>query len=353
MFTLFTLLLAWPGDVIDTETLLGKHEESLRRVYSISADIEWRVSEDNGKTWQLVFTYNVRRSGRRERVHRKQSSAVRDGKLKTASQFSDWLSAPDGQRTLVGLDPDHPPKQPVTMLSEHESHVRISGRVRAAQPFGPDGYKTAWGYPIFQPIPDHSLRELCQSSGTVRPSEGRDERGDKTWKLSLKAPESHVTCTVSLSPNHGYMICSSDLKLGIVEERLSVVEFQEVKEGIFIPSLIRGDVKNPNQLVEVSVRNIAVNSPVPEGEMTLAFPAGVAIEDEVNKCIYIWGDGKPLLTLANGAELNKWRQAKLREEIRESRGKGSWSLILVAVASVVLIALFVLKKRWSRAATAA
>jgi hypothetical protein len=354
MATVLLLLLVSSGDRrVDTEILVTRHEESLRKIYSIRAKINWNASENDGKTWKLVYSYQIERSGQTERVHQAMSHAMLDGQLRSARQFNDWLSTPTGQWTLQGLDPEHPPKEPLSLLEEQELRTKISGRMRAAQPFGPLGYKTGWEYPILMPAPLDTLRELCKANGSERPIEGRNEQGDPVWNLDLKVPGNAMACKVSLIPKYGYMIYLSEFTVGKAVQKLTVAEFQEVKPGIFFPKLLRGTVKNPNQLLEVTVSDLDVNTPIPEDHFTLRFPAGISVADEMNDCFYVWGDGKPAVTLKTGAELSKWRQAKLREELKTARASGSWSLLMVLCASLVWAALIVLKRRWKAVKLAA
>jgi hypothetical protein len=335
------------------DEVVRKHESGLKAIYSFDLTITCRVSEDQRATWKDVYILHVQRSGLKERMHQAILAKLRDGKLLPAKQHNDVLTTKEGQWRMQGLDPSRPPAEPVTLLGERTYKSKISGRIAAPQTFGPHGYKNAWLFPVlFTPTPVYSLRELCRATPGTKPYEGKDANGDPTWKLDLKVPDGRGSCSVAISPKHNYMISECDLRIGKHQQKSAVTEFYDVENGASLPKLIKSDAKNPNQLSEVTVENAGVNVPIADDVFTLRYPRGVAIEDEVKRCFYIWGDGKPELTLKTAADLMDWRKNKLIDEKRAAQSAGYQSVYVFIAATVVLMALIVVRKKWQGRALA-
>jgi hypothetical protein len=335
------------------DEIVRKHESGLKAIYSCDLTITCRVSQEQEPTWKDAYVIHLQRSGLKERMHQTILAKLRDGRLLPAKQHNDVLTTKEGQWRMQGLDPSRPPTEPVKLLDARTYGSKISGRIAGQQTFGPHGYKTAWLFPVlFTPTPGYSLRELCRATPGAKPHEGRDADGDPTWKLELKVPKGNGSCTVAISPKHNYMICECDLRMGKHRQKSTVTEFYDVENGASVPKLIKSEAKNPNQLSEVAVENAGVNGPIADDVFTLRYPMGVAVEDEVNECFYIWGDGKPELTLKTAADLMDWRKNKFIEERRAAQSAGFQSVYFFIAATVVLIALIVVRKRWRPGALA-
>jgi hypothetical protein len=333
------------------DEIVRKHESGLKAIYSCDLTISCRVSEDQQTTWKGAYIIHVQRSGLKERMHQIILAKLRDGKLLPAKQHNDVLTNEEGQWRMQGLDPSQPPTEPVTLLGDGTNRNKISGRIAPPQTFGPHGYKTAWLYPVLlTPTPVDSLRELCRATPGAKPYEGKDGNGDPTWKLDLAVPNRKGSCIVAISPKHNYMICESDLRIGKHQQKSTVTEFYDVENGASVPKLIKSEAKNPDQLTEVTVENAGVNVPIDDAVFTLRYPKGIAVGDDAKDCFYIWGDGKPELTLKTGADLMDWRKNKLMKERRAAQSGGYrtvyFSIAFFIAATVVLIGLIVVRKKW-------
>jgi RNA polymerase sigma factor (sigma-70 family) len=302
------------------KAIVERHEAQLERIRSLQCVIEMRASDDAEKSWKTMSRWNVYRSGPNERV-RGQTFWTRDRARIVPSQgYSDVLLAPDGIRSLRGLDPDHPPIEPITALDELASGgQRVSGMIHPAQPSGPWGYKgglAADYMALFLPTPVHSLRELCQATPGAVAKERSDEHGNALVDLNLKSPDGKVAYVVTLSPARGYAIAETKSRQATNGTELKssnrVLEFQEPAPGIFLPKSVRQTMSwAPAIVIDTVFQNVAVNAAVPEKEFALRFPAGLQVFDGGRKCWYLWGRGAPQRTYRTADEINEWNRIRL------------------------------------------
>ena len=326
------------GNAISLDDLIKRHEEGLSLIRSIKAKIELRVSEDGGKTWKTTLEYAVMRSGETERYNARYyyvpSSGYSDGKILTANMFKDFLTTPEGRRTIVyaGLDPEDTPSGTIDVGELESTGRKISGQIDPPQPFGPLGYKSFWITPLlFAADLRFTMRELCAGSRPI-PIQGKHAGGETSYDLDVSDPTSVRRYLLSFDPSHNYLIRNLktlDSKGKPLEwfSDLSVVDFQEPKKGIFVPKMIRGSSHaNPERIYEVEVSDVVVNEPFEDEKLRhLEFPPGIVVLDTTQEnCFHIWGDGKPAMTFRTPEELNHWRLEKMTSFVRRSR-YGGWT----------------------------
>ena len=79
-----------------------------------------------------------------------------------------------------------------------------------------------------------------------------------------------------------------------------------------MPKLIRIERPQVDQLrYEFHVRDLEINTPIPEAETALRFPKGLGVHDGAKNVFYLWGDGKPDRTFTL-KEYNAWRQEQIQ-----------------------------------------
>jgi hypothetical protein len=335
---------------MDLNELIKRHEEGLSQIRSIKAKIELRVSEDGGETWKKTLEYSVLKNGRDERYsaryHYAPSSGYADGKILPADGFTDFLTNPDGRRTIAygGLTPDETPSGTIDVEELESTGRKINGAIEPPEPFGPAGYKSRWLIPIMLAADlRFTLRELCAGSSPVLVSV-KNARGETIYELNVSEPGGVRRYVMSFDPSHNYLIThvkNLDNKGKPLEwfAELSVVDFQEPKQGIFLPKTIRGTSRaNAGRIYEVSVSDAIINEPFDEEKLHhLEFPPGIVVIDTSHaECYHIWGDGKPARTFAPD-EFRAWKLERLASFSRRSR-HGGWrgSAIWIAGSTLVL-----------------
>jgi RNA polymerase sigma factor (sigma-70 family) len=332
------------------QALVLKHEQNQKQIQTLKCSIDERVSFDGGKTWRVLVTWKVCKSGPKERIHSTSHRVLRGGEtfevVKPPLGETDVLFAPDAIRSMAGYDPTNPPDEPVTMLHEMTTN-RIGGMIKPAQPFAPGGYKTglAADY-LLGTLLDvmYSVRDLCEAdvNAASQPAERRDADGHVLHELKLKAPPGHQTWdirhelpegkyysyVVTLSLRHGNAVIQSvrttrvdkseragkaDLE---IHDRFEVIEFQEPAPGVFLAKTIRrkrirsDEPDNPSFILETSIHDVQVNGPIAEKDLAFRYPKGIGVADVAKNVFYIWGDGAPAETLT-AKEYNDRRQAEM------------------------------------------
>lgn len=339
-------LVASCGQVPSAESLVEKQEQALKQIHAMRATIECRVSRDAGKTWRLVYRFKVSRSGAKQRFRRYFAARLVDGEYQDSPDFGDFLETEDERLSVAGIDPDHPPVEPVPIIDPDRERrgQRVSGRIAPAGPLVAGGYMNQWMLPVLFTPGMNTLRELLKFTGSVTPIEGRSLRGDRTWELRLKSRDGQAF-RVTLDPRYGYMISKSEMIFGKFVSSMHVDEFQEPKPGIFIAKLVRDNERNPDQLVEYTINDLKVNEPVPDEEFNFRFPAGIPIDDDKKNVVHIWGGGKPARTFASHVEFNNWMNTQRSGAFRKTDRSLLLKLCLVGGTTVVLVALIYLRRR--------
>lgn len=345
------LLLGLLGSTPTASFLVDRQEEALRQIHSLRATIECRVSRDGGKTWKLIFRSTVARSGAKQRYRQYDAAALRDGKYEDETDFADFLDTDEARKSTSGIDPEHPPAEPIPIVNLGYTGPRMSGRIAPAAPLGPGGYMNKWMLPVLFTPGMNTLRELLSFTGNVTPTESRDARGEPTWTLRLKSRDGS-SYLVTLDPKHNYMISKSTTTFGKFVGAKEVVEFREPKPGVFVPGLVRDHERNPDQLVEYAIEDLEVNEPVPEEEFAFRFPVGLPLDDDINNVVCIWGDGKPARTFATHAEFNKWVETQWAGAFMKTGGGLLTKVALVGGAVAVLVLLLYWKRRMAAARAA-
>ena len=347
------------ADSIDLNQLIKRHEEGLSQIRSIKARIELRVSEDGGKTWKTTLQYSVLRNGENERYTTRHyyspSSGFADGKILPAHDFTDVLTSPDGRRTIgyTGLAPDETPSGTIDEAELESSGKKIGGTIEPPQPFGPSGYKSLWLKPVlFAADLRFTLRELCDGSRPI-PASGKNARGETVYDLNVSEPGRVRTYLMSFDPSHNYLMT----RVKILGEKrkplewfadLSVVDFQEPKEGIFLPKTIRGSSSvNAGRIYEVAVSDVVVNEPFDDEKLHhLTFPPGITVVDTSQaRCFHVWGEGKPAKTFTP-VEFNRWKLQAMASYARRARHGGGWnrSAAWLAGATLALVGAFLIRR---------
>ena len=214
MIYAMTMVIATMVAQADVNSLVKGHEEGVGRIKTLKCTIDERMSVDGGKTWRTMSLRKVRRSNDRERVHLQRFWLYKPG-----NQFEKiepvWhleaLFSPESITTMDGYDPDHPPREPITVANEKVTGRRLGGMIRSPEPHKPWGYKGlvagAYGADFllfFLPDGRNSTRDLCEATKGVTPVERRDSQGDPLWDLALKTPDGKSLITLALSPRRGY-----------------------------------------------------------------------------------------------------------------------------------------------------
>lgn len=343
------------GNGMDLNELVNRHEEGLGLIRSIKAVVELRISEDGGNTWKKTLEYSVLRNGESERFTARYyyapTSGYSEGKLRVANMFKDFLTVPEGRRSIVyaGLDPEEAPNGPIDVGELGATGRKISGQIDPPQSFGPHGYKSLWLTPVlFLADLRFTLKELCAGSGP-RPVERNDDLGRRLYEISVQDPTKVRKYSIFLDPARNYLI--SRLKIEDAKGRpiewfgdMSVVDFQEPKNGVFFPKTIRGRTKaDSGRVYEVAVSDVVINEPFDDERLhQLEFPPGILVLDTTQgNRFHLWGDGKPAMTFQSLDELRRWKQDKMTSYIRTLRHgdwteKAAWAFVATAVLVGVL-----------------
>lgn len=345
------LLLGLLGSVPTASSLVNRQEEALRQIHSLRATIECRVSRDEGKTWKFVYRFEISRSGSKQRFRRYFAAALRDGKYEDDRDFADFLDTEESRLSTTGIDPEHPPAEPVAIIDQERQGQRISGRIAPAAPLGPGGYMSQWMLPILFSPGMETLRELVKVTGDVTPTANRAAGGAEVWEMRLRS-RAGPSFRVTIDPRYNYMISKSEMTNGKYVSSMQVVEFAQPKPGIFIPRLVRDNERNPDQLVEYTIKDLEVNEPVSEEVFAFRFPVGTPLDDDINNVVHIWGDGKPAHTFATHAEFNRWMEDQRAGAFRKT-GRGLFTKFALVGGVTALLALLLYWRRRMVAARAA
>ena len=198
------------------EALLAREEDHLKKIQTLKCVIDVRSTLDGGKTWKHNSTLSVWKRGPIERVHRSTRSVRAIGagsfdEIPSPQGELDALFTPERILSMEGVDPSHPPTEPVTVLDELVTGDRIGGLIQPAAAFGPGGYQHALAADFLMlliPGFQHSLRDLYEdrANSGVKPIERRGPQGNPLWDLDLKTSNGRTSFVLTLSPRHGYAI---------------------------------------------------------------------------------------------------------------------------------------------------
>ncbi len=340
------------GD-LEAQSLAKKHEANALRIHSISVAILSQASKDGGKTWSTLNEFSVRRSGQRERIHRKQWNAYKNEKMIEAPSFGEILANAQEERSLVGFGVTSLPKEPINVGQMELDDKRISGQISPASPFTSYGYKGVWStFALLTPM-NSTLSEFLQASGDVHPLEEKDEKNNSVWKLKLLSPRTGTACEVTISPAFGYAISKVILydKKGDIIENMgiqTVKEFREIKPGLFLPVEIESRASSDgSQPRRVLFQNYEVNEPIPDTEFQLTFPNGIIVKDTRDGIRYhIWKEGKPEQTFKEPSELNKWMREK--KDLAKAGGAQQnriWRWVVLAIGGFLPILMILWARR--------
>lgn len=320
LFFVFALALFGDDAASQIDQLIARRDDSLGAIHSIRATIEGRISTDGGQTWQPMYLMEVRRSGARERIHVRDFGIRVGGEWREGSSYRDFAYSPSEMRTMRGLDPDHPPRLPLS----GEDVDRIKGNILSAVPMGAHGH-TNMGTVALLLVPDprYSLRELFAASKTKSLKHTRIEGVGETWEVGLTAPDGKFSYTISLVPGKSHGIGKLVTRYGdldspqgqVVTYTRTVDEYLEVQPGLFLPRVVRSTEStgpNINKINEITLKNVVINQPIPEAELALDFPPGAIVHDVSRKTYHIWGDGKPARTFGSDEEFAAWSRTRGR-----------------------------------------
>lgn len=327
--TVLGLALLAAGPPIDAEALIKKHEDAVNRIHAICATIVLKMSDDGGKTWPVIYTTRVQRSGAKEKIVRKSEHHFVDNnsKLVASKSILQILKTPEGTRLAVGIDPDDPPEEPVDVGMRSLTGRSLLGHLQAPEPYGEGGYNGYKGgfwpwHLMLLPDAQYSLRELWLASSKPAPTLERGADGAENSVFRIARPDKMFSYDISFNPKWPGILARRKMLDNEGKESSfygteSVVETQEPKPGIILPKIIRGRQGEPfNRPTEVTISDVLINEPIPDTEFQLRFPRGMIVRDGVKNCLELWGDGGPSKVFKPG-EYEIW----MREQIEDARGR--------------------------------
>ncbi len=257
--------------------IIQRHEDALSRLHSIRATYESRRSADGGKSWKRAARISLLKSGQKERFH----EIIYGGSY--AGQWRDTLSHRDLAysltefRMLTGLDPDHPPRFPLSGQEE----PRINAAIYPPEPEGPYGRKNSLARTLLLiPATTFSLRELYDASRSRGVKKAADGEG---WTFSLDAPDGGYSYIVTVSPEHNYgisrvtMRSKGDDSPGVRPWYLTseVTEFYDYESGFSLPKSIHtSNERDAMERFEGSLTVESINAPIPDADLALRVSPG-------------------------------------------------------------------------------
>jgi hypothetical protein len=342
------------GQQEEARQVIERHEEALSRLHSIRARYESVRSGDGGKTWMRASRITFLRSGQKERFHETIFGGTLAGQWRDMLSHRDLAYSPEDYRIMTGYDPDHPPRLPLTGQEE----PRINAAIHPPVPIGPYGRKNSFAAVLLLiPAANSSLGQLYDASRTKDVRKVRGGSEGEGWIFSLETPDGSYSYVVTVSHKHNYAISGvamksrGDRSAGIPpwDTTSEVTEFYDYDFGLSLPRTIRTSNRNdPRELFEASLAVESINTPIPDAELALEFPAGTRVNDGIGMALHVWGDGKPELSFRTAKEMNNW----ILEQDRKAAASGvhrrptPWGLILIfSVLSLALIALIVARSR--------
>lgn len=355
-FLMFALVSLGADDPSEINRLIARHDDGLAKIHSIRATIEGRISNDGGQTWTPKLTMECRRSGERERLHIRDFGIVVDGEWREETNLSDYAYSSAEMRSLGGLDPDHPPRLPLS----GEDVSQIKGNILPAVSLGAHGYANAWTLALlFVPDVRYSLRDLSAASKNKSLKHVDIEGVGEAWDVGLNAPDGKCSYTVSLIPGKSYAIGKlvtryrdpNSAQAKAVTYTRTVLEYLEAQPGLFLPRVIRStESTNPKKISEVTLKSVVMNQPIPEAELTLEFPPGAMVYDYARKTYHLWGDGEPARTFVSNEEFGAWNRERTQALMASPRASSSkwWWVAGFLAATVFLIGLILLRRKLIR-----
>jgi len=356
------LISALTGDIDlkEVQRVISRNEETLSRIQTVRATIEVRESKDDGRTWKQLGIAKVIRSGRREKIFDTIFGSSFGGEWREGKGFSTVLFDPSECRSLGEYDPESPPREP---LSE-EDVDRVRGAFLVAPSYGPQGWSHRWKAQVMLMAPGNSFRDLLNEFSAHSYRKGSDARGNPTWELELQRKEKktgdHIqSYRFSFSPRHEYLVTGQEVA-GVsenksVNSKADVLDFWDFGSGLVLPKLIRATAsKMPGRVVEIEMKNVEVNQPVGDQELTLEFPRGAIVIDHRNMKYHLWGEGAPARTFASNDEFNAWNQQRQRKLFSKSMKRGQFPFVAAGIAlltAIALVALVMLRRKLASAST--
>ena len=342
--------LFWTGPA-DMDRLIQKHDDHLSQIFSISATVVGRLSEDGGQTWKPMYEMEVRRSGLNEREHMKTYGRMIAGQWRNREGYKDVGCTAADTKRMAGLDPNNPPK-----LASGKQATGLSGSILAPMAIGPHGRNLEWTRLLMFTVDgDYSLRQLYGVSPVRSVTEGKDDAGGKQWDLHLRRRDGRFDYVVTLSERHHYLISRivsryHDLEKPHAKPEVTtryVSEFTDVTPSLSLPRLIRAETDfRPSEVTEVEIKDVKINQPIPESEVAFDFPPGTIVNDSTKQKYYIWGEGKPDVVFASNEDFVRWNHERMRslEAAHRPISLLPW-VIVVSVTTIALVVLLVFRHK--------
>ena len=173
--------------------------------------------------------------------------------------------------------------------------------------------------------------------------------------MFLNAPGGHFFSEITFAPDREYLVCKlatryvegSGAKAKSTRYEGKVADYYAFEDGIVFPKLLRAtrDSK-PNEINEAIVKDLEVNQPIEDRELTLEFPPGAIVYDGNQQKFHIWGDGEPSRTFASNADFNEWNQRREMALMTQTPSGLPWiPAVALLAATALLIVLFLYRAK--------
>ncbi len=268
---------ATPED-ISFETLISRHEEYVKSLWSLSLKYEGKYKAAGQDDFKADYWWMPEKK-RVDKVFQSGAQVkeiVNDGILKSFSLPSE-LSKKDGYVARATLTPLSGKPDQYLLSMPHD--INWMGLFFVSND---DGNVL----PVHMALKTHK-KEMLFIQG--------DQGADFDFKVFWSQPKSKTKVAMNFSKKHAFLVNKIEyfnLSEGIPHAKTEITQFSEIQPGQFFPkeivtSVFNNKINAYHSVLVTVVNDVVVNEAIPDSIFSLRLPKGVEVYDLVQKKIWI------------------------------------------------------------------
>ena len=265
----------------------------------------------------------------------------------------DTYNGPTVLKSIVGYDPQNPPKLGETSYSRAQGEIGPSRTNETGLGMNTKGRLLIEALYAFHTWP---LKDLVKSSTSARIFATPSTSSRKCYELSIQRKDPELDLLISVDPSWNFMIRREDMsvkisKLHTIKVAIEADRYQDCGDGVFIPLEVRTETTERGKTHKSYITNeiIICNKDLPSDAFEIKFPDWLTVVDDKGM-VYIWGENdKPRKTFDSVDKYMQWYIPRhpdpSRALYKKDWSNSSWSIVIFNVVVVALITSIVIYRR--------